>query len=195
MTKKDGLSIEKYSELVNSVRIRDFPYVLAENIFELRDWIRHLDPKQGRDLITELLDFAADGKIKNRSFSVRDFEHDARSHAAKSMVNFTFAMYQRNNLLLLKKIKGYLRASSSKQHDQFGWQLYMLMVESGLCEISGEFLLAGNKERKVAIQNAIVSALADHPDMLIALAREANAVCGMRRSSELTRYQYKEAST
>lgn len=170
-------SVEFFNQLVSTIRLKQYPYVPQHTFFEFRDWYRSLTDKQLGAVATEVFDFAKlshSGWYKSKNAYL---DANPNTHTNVMMVNLLLAVFQRNNLALVKKIMDYIEHPLWRGNAQFGWQLYMLMVEANVCEISGDFLLATERERKDIIQRELAKAIETSPQLLIALAREANALC------------------
>lgn len=100
--------------------------------------------------------------------------------ADRMMAYFGLAIYERWNSVHHQRITGWLDAPRRHHNREFGWQIYLRLVEAGFTRFPGEFLLDPPKRRHAIIENTIRSAYALNYDLLAALTREVIFLEGLR---------------
>jgi hypothetical protein len=94
------------------------------------------------------------------------------SPQSRTVVFFGLAVYQRWTCQDHMQILSWIGNPHRRRNKDFGWQLYLLLVEAGFTSIPGEFLMAHDAVRAGIIEKAIIQACELDFHLLVALTQE-----------------------
>jgi hypothetical protein len=151
---------------------RDYPQADIETLLAFRTWVGQLPDSQTERMAQEIARvFCLPG------FSLDWFQENLRhpqpgSHQSRALVYFGLSVYQRWTCLHHLQILAWIKNPKWRRKKEFGWQLYLLLVEAGFTSMPGEFLMAPNTVRAGIIEKAIRQAYEQDYILLVALTRE-----------------------
>jgi hypothetical protein len=153
----------------------------VEALTTLRAWLSRLTDREAGGVALEMVELC-----RLPGFDLAWFHEILRrpqpgSPAERMMAYFGLAIYQRWNTTHHQRITGWLDAPRRTGNREFGWQIYLRLVEAGFTRFPGEFLLDPPARRRAIIENTIRSAYTLNYDLLAALTREVIFLEGLQQ--------------
>jgi len=149
-----------------------YPQADAEKLIAFRFWISRLSIKQADRIANEVAKLCALPGFSRGWFRENLSNPKPGTHPDKMMTYFGLAVYERWNIQHHLRLLSWIKAPRWNGNEEFGWLLYLYLVEAGFTELPGEFLLDSPSKRAIIIERTIREAYSQDYDLLIALTRE-----------------------
>jgi len=141
-------------------------------LIALRAWSGELTTTQAERIAMEIARLGCQGGSPEAWLMETLLQPEMASPQNRMALFFSLAVYERWTASQHLAVQTWLESPSSKAKRNFGWHVYLRLVEAGYARLPGEFLLAGPSRRHAIIIEAIRDACHRDPVLLTALSRE-----------------------
>ncbi len=160
-----------FGQWARGVNPRFVPEIPTGSLLQLKTWFNQLGDDERNSLLNQLEAFCS-RTAYGRQIWLGFTETPLSQRLGKLLLYFTMAAYLRQSSRAAQMIFRYLSGSRSNKDKEFGWSLFTLLVESGECNVPGELLLEGKRQRQHLVREVIRDAYRTNPSIVILLARE-----------------------
>lgn len=173
----------RVAELKNWARRLDLSVYRAhaEKIIGLQYWVNRLENREAGEIIRELSVFCKTAGFDMEWLSQALQASPPGPQGTDMLVFFCLALYERHINLAMASLQQWEKAPETAANQEFGWQLYLRMIESRMVEPAGELLFDSAHDRYQIVCSAIQLSLQKDYLGLVSLVQDILSLKQMGR--------------
>lgn len=169
LTSDLSMQLKRWASMLSP---QSYPQVETARLQAFRVWVTRLDDEQAAQAARELAGLCALPGFDMQRLVETLQSPRIDSPSARMVLCFGLALYERWNNLPHLKLRSWLDRPRSRENREFGWQLYLRLVEASCANFPGEFLFASPGRRDEIIKKTIHEVYERDYPVLVALTRE-----------------------